>query len=419
MKKIVILGAGYGGILTALGLSKKYANDFTITLIDRHDYQLFASNLYEVATADEELVSQRQLKKSIAIPLSEILSGHKVTFVQAEIGEINREQKTVAAGDRKISYDYLIVAMGSISDYFGVAGAKDFSLPLKTLTDGLRIRNAIEFAIQTHRMDISKPNVRVVIAGGGYTGVEFAAELAKEMKFVAFKNQYPPEKIEIDIVEAMPQIIAGFSQRLSQDALNRLKKLGVRVQLSSPIAGVDQHFLSLSTGEKLEYDVLVWAAGVRAVTLPFTQPLELDKKGRIVTNGFLQASLGNLLSSAKPEDSIFALGDCACVINADTRPAPPTAQDAVEQAKYLVYTLPLIAKNQKPLPYKGKKHGFIVALGGQWAIMDYGGFYFRGWVAYVVDQFAHINYYRKVVGWVRAFKYIAFQVDIYRRNDGD
>jgi NADH dehydrogenase len=410
MKKIVILGAGYGGVIAALGLEKKFRGDenTSITLVDKHNYHLYAANLYEVATADEDFTTRDQLKKSISIPLEEILKNKKISFLQSEVSSIDQAKKTVQAGNKSLEYDQLVVALGSVSDYFAIEGAEKYSLPMKTFTDALKIRNAIEFAIEAHRTDTHKKNIRIVVAGGGYTGVEFAAELAHEIKILAWKNQYPPEKIEITVVEAMNQLIPGLSDRMSEDALWHLKNRGVRVQINTPIVSIDDHFITLQSGEKMDYDVLVWTTGVKCSPIPFTKPLNTDRKGRILTNQFLQFDT---------DASIFAIGDCACVLNTDGRPAPPTAQDAIEHGIYIADALPELMDNRRPAPYHGKHHGFIVTMGGRWAILNYGGFYFKGIFAYMGRVFAQLNYYYRVVGLWKAMKYILFDWEVYGRND--
>jgi len=411
MQKIIIVGAGYGGIVAALGLEKKFgmSKNVSITLIDRHDYQLYAANLYEVAAAEEELTTVKELKRSIALPFWEVFKGKNIKLIQAEVTNINPVQKTVQAGIQKLEYDFLVLATGSVSDYFGIEGAEKFALPLKRLSDGLRVRNQIEFAIQRHRLDMSKKNIRIVVAGGGYTGVEFAGELPRLLDMVAWKNEYPREKIEVTIVEAMPMLLPGLSPRMSADAYTRLRDLNIRVQLSSRIAKIDEHFVELDSREKMEYDLLVWTTGVKPAVFPISEPIELDRKGRVVVNTFLQVEkYGN----------IFGLGDNACIINSDGRPAPPTAQDAIEQGEYVSYALPYVMKNKKPKkPYRGKPHGYIVVMGGQWAILNYGGFYFSGRLAYYIRELAALNYYRKVVGLWKAIKYVVFQVTIHSRNN--
>ena len=410
MKNIVIIGAGYGGVAAALALEKQFRKpeDYSITLIDRHSYHLFAPNLYEIGTAEEELATIDQLKKTITVPLTDILKHTRISFLQSEVTSIDAAAQFVQAGTKKIHFDQLVVALGSQSDYFGIPGAEQFSLPLKTFGDGLKIRNAVEFAIELHRMDVNKKNIRLVVAGGGYTGVEFAAELAHELEFVAWKNGYPPEKIEISIVEATNSLIPGFSPKVSLDALRHLKQWGVRVLLSSPIQKVDEHNIYIQNGDTLAYDVLIWTTGVKAVALPFVQPINTDRKGRIVTNNYLQSDKYN---------HIYAVGDSGCVINIDGRPAPPTAEDAIDQGRYVGKTIPLLMRNLRPTPYKGHPHGYIITLGGRYAVLNYAGIYLKGWLAYIVRVCVHFNYYSQVVGIWKAAKYALFDWNIYGRND--
>lgn len=409
-KKIVIVGAGFGGVAAALGLERVFRHDnlVEITIIDKHNYHVFNSNLYEAATAEEELVSISEVKRSVAVPLSEIFKGKKVTVLTAEVSDIDAAGKTLQAGGKKLSFDYLITGFGSVSDDFGIPGVAEFAIPLKTLRDAFAIRSQLAFVMDSHRLDVNKKNIRIVVAGGGYTGVELAAELAGEMEYLAWKNQYPPEKIEITIVEAMPQVIAGFSTKLSQDAVWKLKDRGVRVLLSSPITSVERTGIKLISGEQLPYDLLVWTTGVKAGALPFTAPLEVDRKGRVITNGYLQV---------KSQEYIYAIGDSASVNNVDGRPAPPTAQDAIAHGKYVAYALPLIMENQRPEPYIGKKHGFIVTLGGKYAIMDYGGLYVKGFLGFLFRYGATFRYYMSIVGIWKAVQYIVFQARVNSRND--
>ena len=407
MTKIIIAGGGFGGLTLARGLVKRLPNSVSVTLIDKHDYQLFNTNLFEVATAEEELATVSQLKESIGIELKEALP-KAVEFIRGEIKEINPKDKTVSVGGKQLPYDYLTVALGSVSDYFNIPGAEQFALPLKSFPNALRIKNQIEFSMQMHRQDMSKPNVKIIVAGGGYTGVEFAAELSHEIEFVAWKNQYPPEKVEICVVEAASQLIPGFSARLSSDALDKLKERGVRVELSSAILSVDAQFVELANHEKLAYDALVWTTGVKARSMPFTEQPNLDKKGRIITNQFLQSD---------KFQNIFALGDCAYIINADGRPAPASAQDAIAQGRYLAEAMPLLIQNKRPSEYKGKAHGFIVTLGGKYAIVDYGGFYIKGIFGYIVREGANFRFYMNALGFWKALKSILFQYKIFSRND--
>jgi NADH dehydrogenase len=317
MTKIVILGAGFGGLTAALGLEKKFRNrkDISITLIDRHDYQQFNFNLYEVATAEEEFTSIDQLKAGIALPLKKLLVNSSIKFLQGEVKEIDPQKKVVSVGNKQVEYNYLVCAMGSQTDYFNIEGAEKFALPLKSLKDALRIRNQIEFAVAAHKLDVNKKNINIVVAGGGYTGVEFAAEAVKIAEIVAWKNNYPLEKIEITLVETASELIPGFSKRLSRDVHDRLRHLGVRVRLSCRIVKAANALLEISDGEQLAYDVLVWTTGIKANPLNIKDLVLRDSKNRCLANPYLQLA---------GHHEIFILGDQAC-INCNGKPAACSA----------------------------------------------------------------------------------------------
>jgi NADH dehydrogenase len=200
----------------------------------------------------------------------------------------------------------------------------------------------------------------------------------------------------------------GSSGRASKQAYGRLRELGVRVNLSARISEVDGHFVKLMSGEKIAYDVLLWTAGIKARN-SLLKEVQPDKKGRLPVNELFQV---------EGFHNIFALGDMACVKDSKGNAAPCSAQDAQGQAKYLVYVLPYAIKNQKsPLPYKNAGHGFIVNIGGKWAILNDSGIYLTGWLAYFADKLAHLRYYASLVGFYKALKCVIFQMEIYGRND--
>ena len=411
MTKIVIIGGGFGGLRAALDLEKQYKNDANtqIFLVDKRDYYLFAPNLFEAATADDELTTIKQIKKSITLPFAEILAGKKIQFVQGECLSIDSAQKKVNLKGRSLVYDFLIFASGSESDYYDIPGAKEFGLPLKTLPDALRIRNKIEFVFQAKALDFTKKNLHFVIAGGGYTGTEAAGELKGLLDFLAWKYQYPRQKVEVAIVEAASKLVEGFDDRLSADSYNRLQELGVHVRVASRISGVDQNFIELMSGEKLAYDALIWTAGVKGTVPECEKALPLQRKNRIFVNEFLQV---------KDSEGIIAFGDAACVIGSDGKPVFCSAQNAIDQGKYVARIIPYLLQNKKPpLPYKNKPHGFILSLGGKWAIADYPPIYVKGFLGFAINQLAHLRYFISIIGLWRGIKWLIFQEDLYSRND--
>ncbi len=421
MKKIVIIGGGFGGIRVALDLEKHFSarggstfggknnKNIQITLVDKRDYHLFTPNLFEVATADEELTTIKQVKKSITLPFAEILQDKKIEFVQGQCLNIDSVQKKVNLQGRSLDYDFLILASGSESDYYDIPGAKEFGLPLKTLPDALRVRNKIEFVFQAKALDFTKKNLHFVIAGGGYTGVEVAGELKGMLDFMAWKYQYPRQKVEIVIVEAGNKLVEGFDDRLSSDAYERLQELGVHVRIAGRVSRVDQNFIELMSGEKLAYDVLVWTAGVKGTAPGCSKSLMFERKSRIRVNEFLQVN---------GQENTIALGDAACVIGSDGKPVFCSVQDALDQGKYVAWALPYIMQNKKPSrAYKNKPHGFILNIGGKWSILDYNNFYFTGYFAYVASILAHFRYFASIIGIVKAVKLTWFDTELYSRND--
>lgn len=410
MTKIVILGGGFAGITLALGLEKvfKSLNNVRITLMDKEPYHLFNGNLYEVATAAEELVDLKQLKKSITLPFAQIVADKKISFIQSEAQAVDASLRLVSLGGKKIEYDYLVLALGSCEECFNIAGAKEYGIPLKSLPHAFKIKNAIEFAIEAHKYDAQKQYVRVVVAGGGYTGVELAAELTGLFNYLAWKHQYPRHKIELEIVEAGNTLMPGMGERASRDALKRLSQLDIKVKLLSPIAKVEHSMLELLTRERLVYDVLIWTAGVRAKNLPAGLNFKIDARGRVETDEFLRI---------KGQDKIFAMGDQALVLQPGGRSVPQSAQDAIHQAQYLALALPVLMKNHRPAPYQPKPHGFIVTLGGKWAILNYPPFYFKGRLAYFIHTLAHLRYFASLLGFWKAIKLVWFQDKLYERND--
>lgn len=395
----------------ALDLEKKFHSDkdIQITLVDQRDYHLFNPNLFEVAASAEELTSLTQLKKSIALPLKDILQGKNIKLVIGELKQTDPQKKQILVGQKQIEFDYLILSLGSKSDFLNIPGAEKFGLVLKHLPDAFRIRNQVEFAIQSHKLDVNKKNLKIVVAGGGYTGLELAGELKGLVDFLAWENQYPREKIEIEVIEASPKLVSGFDSRLSQDAYDRLRDLAIHVRLSSRITEVEQNFISLMSGEKIAYDVLIWTVGIKPCPINCPVAMPLDHKGRLCTNEYLQLP---------GHQNIFALGDIACVVGINGQPVPASAQDAIDQGRYVAKVLPLVMRNKLPEEkYSAKSHGFIVNLGGKWAVVANKKFYTAGYLGYIVDQLAHIRYFASLIGIFKAIKYVWFEAELYSRND--
>lgn len=403
-KNLVIVGGGFGGVMVA----KRLANNpnLNITLINNTAYHSFHANLYEVATSPEEVTSIDELKKSVSVPLAEIFEDVEMDIIVGKVESVDFETQEVYLQDTNIKYDYLVLATGSVSEYYNVPGAKEFGYTLKSLTDALKLRNETELLVEKASVETTKAVLRFVIAGGGYTGVEYAAELSGFLDFLSWKYSYPREKLEIIILESGPEFFRGAMNRAAKDSYGRLKDKGVRIQLFSTVKEVEQKDVVLASGDKMSYDLLIWAAGVCACGVPSKQKLELSGQSRISVNEFLKVR-------SVEKGNVFAVGDVACATDENGMPVPCTAQDAVHQAKYLAQTIGLL----KPDKYVPKSHGYIVMLGGKWAIFYQHPFYITGYVAWFIGQLAHLRYYIGIVGFWKAVQYILFQMKVYSKND--
>jgi NADH dehydrogenase FAD-containing subunit len=223
------------------------------------------------------------------------------------------------------------------------------------------------------------------------------------VKYLEFR-----EKVDILILEATSRLLGVLPEKVGIDVKQRLRELNVRVQVNSMVTEVESGFVKLKNGERLEHDLLIWATGVRAASVNFTHPIELDMKGRIPTNGLLQM---------QNHENIFIIGDECCIVDEDGISAPPTAQDAIHQAKFLTQVLPKLLQNQKPNYYTCMHHGFIIMLGGKWGVLTWGKWYFKGLVVYFLRQAADFNYFKSVLGIKKAIKYLWFGQRVFTRND--
>lgn len=411
MKNIVILGAGFGGLRLAMGLSKVYKNDANVSviLIDKNRYHLFYPNLYEVATSPEEITDLEQLAATVGVPIEQVLKKTNVKFVQAEVKKIDGKLKEVYLSHGSIGYDYLVSAFGSTGNFFGIKGADQYALPFKSLHDALKIRNNLEFMVQSHRLDVTKLALRVIVVGGGFAGVELAAELSGYLNFLCWKNNFPRQKIELYVVEGANRLLPGLADQVGKDAYNRLHNLDVRIELNSILTSVEPKFINFATTERMEYDCLIWAAGVRGCDAPMEEHVECDRANRVMVSESLQL----------PTDpNIFFLGDQALITDKKTgRPVPGTAQYAMHQAEYLTYAIPQVMENKKPSPYNPRSFGYIIPLGGKYALFVGTYFYIIGFLAYVLRIGADLRYFAKVLGIFKAIRLVFSQVKIYSKND--
>ncbi len=262
MKKALILGAGFGGVRCALDLEKSAPKDLEITVIDKNDYHTFQPALYEVAStfyAGENPKKQKfdfqKIKRGAAVPLAEIFRGRNIKFVQAEIKNVDVASKKVAlSSGESMDFDFLVLALGSETNYFGIPHMSEKSYPLKTVEDALNIKTAIDELFYNKK---SGEEIKIAIGGGGVAGSELAAELAGDIRKLAKKHRHLKDKVSLTIIEASPNVLGRAAPWVIDIAQKRLQELGVKVLVSKKIIDVSDHEVLLDGNEKVPFDVAI------------------------------------------------------------------------------------------------------------------------------------------------------------------
>ncbi len=381
---IVILGGGFAGATVARELERIFdkRSDLEITVVDQENYSLFTPLLPEVPSGALE-------PKHIVSPLRAFLRYANVR--QAEVKRIDLAQRLVTAAhcpDCEIahfSYDHLVLALGSVTNFFGLPGIATHALQMKTLADATSLHAQLIGMFEHASVNPARHRelLTFVVAGGGFAGVETAAELND---FVRKANRYYPgvqqEDIRVVLIHAGTRILPEVSESLSSYALNKLCSRGVEVLLQTKIQGYSDNRVRLSTGEEIASRTLIWTAGTRAN--PLLAGLDLPKAagGKVVVDDTLQAH---------GVPGVWALGDCASVPDRTTgQTCPPTAQHAIRQARRLANNIAATINGQALKPFRYKPMGVLAGLGRRSAVAEILGLKFSGFFAWWLWRTAYL-----------------------------
>lgn len=373
-KKVVIVGAGFGGLSAAKKLG---GSDFEVVVIDRSNHHLFQPLLYQVATA---MLSPAD----IAVPVRHVLSKFQnISVKMLEVTGIDVMQKLVLCGEFRESYDYLIMATGAESSYFGKPWTQK-APPLKTLSDALSIRVKILYAFEKAELE-PDPQRRArlltfVIIGGGPTGVELSgavSELAHQTIVADFKVAQSQQS-RIVLIEAGERLLSTFSRESSEEAKRSLEALGVEVILGKRVQEMGVGVVTLETGEKIETNTILWAAGVRATPVAKWLGVEADRMGRVCVDKCLSI-LGH--------SEIFIIGDAALCLDKTGTALPGLAPVAMQQGRFVAQKL--LGQKQE-FHYRDK--GNLATVGRKRAVAEIGRFRLSGLFAWLAWTLVHIYY---------------------------
>jgi NADH dehydrogenase len=399
--RVVIVGAGFGGLSLAKGLA---GAPFEVTLIDRHNYHLFQPLLYQVATAGLS-------PADIAAPIRAILRGQtNVVIALADVSGVDTAAKEVVAEDRRIPYDILVLATGAQHAYFGHDDWAPFAPGLKTIDDATYLRRRILLAFERAEGE-SDANERArlltfVVVGGGPTGVEMAgaiAELAKRALAKDFRN-IDPRSARVILVEGGPRLLSALHPSLSEKALQSLHKLGVEVRLEAMVTSCSGEDVSVGN-ERVPTRTVIWAAGVKASPAAEWLGVEADPAGRVKVQPDL---------SVPGHPNIFVLGDTALVLSETGKPLPGVAPVAKQQGEYLAKYLISRARGEAQSAFRYRDFGSLATIGRKYAVADFGKVRLSGFIAWVLWSAAHIYFLigfrrRAIVALHWAWSYVTFQ----------
>jgi NADH dehydrogenase len=417
MIKILILGGGFGGVRAALELEKKLSHSnhqFRLTLVERNGYHLFVPALYEVASAygikkDPFAV---QLKRTVCMPYADIFEGKNIDFIQAEVSEIDINRKfVITKGNHTLEYDYLIFALGSEVNDYGIKGVLDYANQFKTLDDSIFINQKLqEISGEFQRQERNQP-FSFLVCGGGFTGIELAAELGSYSRVIENSCKLSGRCSNITIFEAGPKILPAISDRERKFIKKRLTKLGIILMENSPIEEVGNDFVKLKTGQTVHGNLIVWTAGIKSNKLLHNiAGLPITQTGKIIVEATLQA---------KGFSEIFSIGDDMEFIDPKTqKPVPSFAYTAGDQAKIAAINILNLINKKSLKKYNPYYNIWIIPIGGKYALAHlWGSIRITGFLGWIVRELVDLRYLLSIFNLNKALEVFFNEVTIFTRND--
>lgn len=403
LPRIVIIGGGFAGI----ALAKQLKNQAVQTvLLDKHNYHTFQPLLYQVATGGLEA-------GSIAYPIRKVIQEYDDCYFRlTSVQEIDTKNKQIITEIGNLTYDYLVIATGSKTNYFGNSDIKRYSMSMKTIPQSLNIRSLIlenfEQAVLTRDTAEQNSLINFVLVGAGPTGVELAGALA-EMKKAILQKDYPDldiARMQINLIQSGDRILNTMSEKASAAAEEFLESLGVTIWKNVRVTNYDGKTVTTNANMSFETATMIWTAGVEGALVA-----GLDGKSLVARAARIRV---NEFSQVRGYDDIFAVGDIASMESEDfPQGHPMMAQPALQQGKLLGQNLIKLVQKKKMQPFKYNDKGSMATIGRNKAVVDLPNYHFHGVFAWFVWMFVHlfslIGFKNKAVvflNWV--YNYIRF-----------
>jgi NADH dehydrogenase len=378
--QVIVLGAGFGGLTFCQHFKNPTAR---VTVIDRTNHHLFQPLLYQVATAGLSA-------PDIAQPIRSILSDRpNITVLLDSVTDFNLAQRQVVLETKTLTYDYLVLALGGRTNYFGHPEWENFAPGLKSLADAVQIRSRVLLAFeQAENTDDAVERMRlmtIVVIGGGPTGVEMAGALAELARHVLKRDfrHIDPTQAKIILLEGSPRVLASFPEDLSQSTARQLEQLGVHLRTSTAVKNIRRGEVELDNGEIIHAENIIWAAGVSASPLTGKLGVELDRAGRVKVNPDL---------SLPGHSEVFAVGDMAFFLQEDGKPVPGVSPAAMQMAEHVAQIIDDEMKGRavSRAAFKYWDKGTMATIGRSKAVAVVGKIKLTGLVAWLAWLALHL-----------------------------
>lgn len=408
--RIVIVGAGYAGILTAKKIAKKFKklkkqDEVSVTIIDKNPFHTMLTELHEVAAG-------RVDEDSIKISLKKVFAGRKVELKLDTVNEIDFENRVVRGSNESYEYDYLVLAAGSQPTYFDITGAEEHVYKLWSYEDAVilkdRIHNVFRMAACEPDMEKKKELLTFFVVGAGFTGVEMVGELAEYVPFLCEKYEIDRKDVSLYNVDIFTRTVTVLPEKLSAKVERRLEKMGVKVMLGTEVVSIGEDFIEMKNGDKLEKypaGTVVWAAGIESsdITGDAAKVLKSTGRGRINVDENLRSLT---------DERVYVVGDNMFYIaQGEEQPVPQMVENSEQSAGVAAKNIVSeITGTGVKTAYKPSFHGVMVSVGGRYGVAHVGlpnhMFSLPSFLAMFAKHFINIIYFIQVLGWNKVFSYM-------------
>jgi NADH dehydrogenase len=380
--KIIIIGGGYAGLRAVEKLSKNPRNE--ITLFDKNSYHFMQTEVYDLIANEEDFAQ-------VSVDLFTFCMGFEgnVVFAKQEVCTVDFNKKKVITSTQRHNYDYLVIAVGARTKFVtDVVGLRTHAHGIKVLHRAMHFKQKFEMALfkRVEQSGTTCSAINIVVAGGGLSGVEIAAQMASFAKSFYRKNNFICRKLSIILINSGEKILQGLDEKLVTKSDKRLQKLGVSIRHKCRVTEINEHSVTLSSADVLPMDFMVFAGGIEPNALVCNLQLEKNEKGYIITNSHLQVP---------HHEEVFAIGDCTTIYNKNSVVAP-TADTAEQTAEICAKNINNLIHKKPLTSHKIKSRGVLIALGRNYAVGKVYGIYLSGYFAFIMKKIVERVYAKRL-----------------------